>query len=69
MGEATVSLYTDRPAEKIRSTDDVDIFTELAHYKEYAAIEEKLRKKGFVDAESGMVLKGIVVDIMAMKQY
>lgn len=69
VGGATVSLYTDRPAEEIRPTDDVDILIELAHYKEYAAIEEKLRKKGFTnDTESGVIcrykVQGIVVDVM-----
>lgn len=69
VGGATVSLYTDRLAEEIRPTDDVDILIELLSYKGYAAIEEKLREKGFVpDRESGVIcrykIQGIVVDVM-----
>ncbi|RYE39029.1 MAG: hypothetical protein EOP48_26285 [Sphingobacteriales bacterium] len=69
VGGATVSLYSDRPSGEIRPTDDVDILIELLHYKEYSAIEEKLRKKGFVnDIESGVIcrylVRGITVDVM-----
>lgn len=69
IGGATVSLYTDRPASETRPTEDVDILIELLNYKDYAAIEEKLRKKGFVnDVESGVIcryiINGIIVDIM-----
>lgn len=69
VGGATVSLYTDRPASEVRPTDDVDILVELVHYSGYAAIEEQLRKKGFVnDHESGVIcrfkIQGIIVDVM-----
>jgi predicted nucleotidyltransferase len=69
VGGATVSLYSDRPATDIRPTNDVDIVIELADYKGYAGLEEKLRKKGFVnDVQSGVIcrylVKGIVVDVM-----
>ena len=69
VGGATVSLYTDRPAPEVRPTDDVDILVELTNYSGYAAVEEKLREKGFVnDIESGVIcrytIKGITVDIM-----
>jgi hypothetical protein len=69
VGGATVSLYTDRPASEVRPTDDVDILVELVHYSGYAAIEEQLRKKGFVnDYESGVIcrfkIQGIIVDVM-----
>ena len=69
VGGATVSLYTDRPASEVRPTDDVDILVELVHYSGYAAIEEQLRKKGFVnDQESGIIcrfkIQGIIVDVM-----
>lgn len=69
VGGATVSLYTDRPAGEVRPTDDVDILVELVHYSGYAAIEEQLRKKGFVnDQESGIIcrfkIRGIIVDVM-----
>jgi predicted nucleotidyltransferase len=70
VGGATVSLYTDRPATEVRPTDDIDILVELAHYSGYAAVEEKLREKGFVnDVESGVIcrynIQGIIVDVMA----
>lgn len=69
VGGATVSLYADRPAGEVRPTVDVDILVELAHYSDYAVIEEKLRQKGFVnDVASGVIcryiVKGIIVDIM-----
>ncbi len=49
VGGATVALYADRPAGEARPTDDMDILVELAHHREYAAIEEKLRAKGFTN--------------------
>lgn len=69
VGGATVSLYTDRLAEEVRPTEDVDILVELASYQSYADVEEKLRTKGFVnDWESGVIcrykIQGIVVDVM-----
>lgn len=69
IGGAAVSLYTDKPASETRPTDDVDILIELLNYKDYAAVEEKLRKKGFVnDVESGVIcryiIRGIIVDVM-----
>jgi predicted nucleotidyltransferase len=55
--------------EEVRSTDDVDIVLELWAYKDYAAIEEQLRKRGFEnDQESGVIcrykVQGIIVDVM-----
>jgi len=69
IGGATVSLYADRPAGEVRPTDDVDILIELLDYKGYAAIEDKLRAKGFVnDVESGVIcrylVRGFIVDVM-----
>lgn len=69
VGGATVSFYADREAEEVRPTDDVDILIELLSYKEYTAINEKLRKKGFVnDMESKVIcrykIQGIIVDVM-----
>jgi predicted nucleotidyltransferase len=69
VGGATVSLYTDRPASEVRPTDDIDILVELVHYSGYAAIEEQLRNKGFInDQESGVIcrfkIQGIIVDVM-----
>lgn len=69
VGGATVSLYADRPSGDIRPTDDVDLLVELVNYSGFAAIEEKLRSKGFInDLESGVICRyrvnGIVVDVM-----
>lgn len=69
VGGATVSLYADRPTGETRPTDDVDILLELVHYGDYAAMEEKLRQKGFTnDIESGVIcrykVRGITVDVM-----
>ena len=69
VGGATVSLYTDRPSGEARPTDDVDILVELLHYRDYAAIEDKLRAKGFAnDTESNVIcryqVRGITVDVM-----
>jgi len=69
VGGATVSLYRDRPAAELRPTDDVDILLEIAKYGDYAALEERLRAKGFVnDIESGVICRyiidGVIVDVM-----
>ena len=69
VGGATVSLYADRPTGETRPTDDVDILIEILKYNGYAALEEKLRSKGFVnDWESGVIcrfqIKGLIVDVM-----
>jgi len=69
VGGATVALYAERPSGEARPTDDVDILVELIHYKDYAAIEERLRSKGFTnDTESSVICRyrvhGIIVDVM-----
>lgn len=69
VGGAVVSLYADRPAIGVRPTDDVDIVVELMSYSDFAAIEEKLREKGFVhDKESRVIcrykINGVIVDIL-----
>lgn len=69
IGGAVVSLYADKPSSETRPTDDVDILVELLDYKQYSAIEEKLRSKGFInDMESGIIcrykINGIIVDVM-----
>ncbi|MBD0331198.1 MAG: hypothetical protein ICV66_00940 [Chitinophagaceae bacterium] len=73
VGGATVALYADRPSGEARPTDDVDILVELIHYRDYAAIEERLRSKGFTnDTESGVICRyrvhGIIVDVMPTGQ-
>lgn len=69
VGGATVSLYVTRAAPEARPTDDVDVIVELASYKEYAQLEERLRSLGFVnDIKSGVIcrytINGLIVDIM-----
>ena len=69
IGGATVSLYVDGVSEEARPTDDIDIIIEIYAYKDYAAIEEQLRKMGFEnDTESKVMcrykVQGIIVDIM-----
>ena len=71
VGGATVSLYASHPAlaSEIRPTDDVDVIIELASYKGYTELDERLRKLGFQnDMESGVIcryiIQGIIVDIM-----
>jgi predicted nucleotidyltransferase len=69
VGGATVAFYVDRMAEEVRPTDDVDVLVEIWTYKEYAALEEQLRKMGFAnDTSSGVICRykidGIIVDIM-----
>lgn len=73
VGGATVSLYTDRIAEELRPTEDVDILIELASYKDYAGVEEQLRARGFVnDPSAGFVgrykIQGIIVDVMPTEE-
>lgn len=69
VGGATVSLYADRMAAEVRPTDDIDILVEVLTYKDYAVIEEELRKIGFAnDIESKVIcrykVQGITVDVM-----
>jgi predicted nucleotidyltransferase len=69
VGGATVALYADRKTEEVRPTDDIDILVEIATHKDYAIVEEQLRKRGFEnDIESGIIcrykVQGIIVDIM-----
>lgn len=73
VGGATVAMYKDRPASDARITDDVDIVIELATYSGYAAIEEKLRQRGFENDITSKVLcrykiNGIIVDIMPTEE-
>ncbi len=69
VGGATVSLYSDRMAEELRPTDDIDILVELLNYQGYTKVEEKLRIKGFVNDVNSKVIcrykiQGITVDVM-----
>ena len=69
VGGAAVSLYIDGKTEEIRPTDDIDVVIEIYTHQEYAAIDEKLRKPGFLnDQTSGIICRftidGLVVDVM-----
>lgn len=69
VGGAVVALYADRVVLDPRPTDDIDVIVEVLNYRDHAALEEKLHKKGFAnDQESGIACRykfqGITVDIM-----
>lgn len=71
VGGATVSLYATNSAaaNAVRPTDDVDIIVELASYKGYTELEEKLLDIGFKnDITSNVIcrykIQGITVDVM-----
>jgi predicted nucleotidyltransferase len=71
VGGATVSLYATNPllASEMRPTDDVDVIVELASYKGYSELDERLRSLGFKnDTGSGVIcrysIQGIIVDVM-----
>jgi predicted nucleotidyltransferase len=70
VGGAAVSLYADIDfRDEIRPTDDVDVVVEIAAYKNFAAIENKLRELGFEnDTDSKIICRykyhGLIVDIM-----
>ena len=69
-GGAVVSLYADESfREAVRPTDDVDVVVELVAYKDYAEMENELRKAGFENDNTSKVIcrylyQGIIVDIM-----
>lgn len=69
VGGAVLGLYAQREILELRPTEDIDIIIEILNYKEQAALDEKLRQKGFThDQESGIAcrykIKEITVDIM-----
>jgi predicted nucleotidyltransferase len=71
VGGATVALYaTDQElAGEIRPTDDVDVIVELASYKGYSELDQRLVSLGFKnDVMSGVIcrytIQGIIVDVM-----
>ena len=72
VGGAVVALYAERVVLDPRPTDDIDIIVEILNYNEQAALDEKLRQKGFTnDQDSGLacryLIQGIVVDVMPTK--
>lgn len=69
VGGAAVSLYADREVQEPRPTDDIDVIVEVVSYNERAALDEKLRARGFInDVDSGIVCRynihGLTVDIL-----
>ncbi len=70
VGGATAGLYASHPATPVsRPTEDVDCIVELASYGAFAALEERLRARGFRnDVESGVQVRwryqGLQVDVM-----
>jgi len=69
VGGATVSFYVDSKTEEIRPTDDIDIVVEIYTHQEYAALDEQLRKLGFVNDQTTCVIcryniQGLIVDVM-----
>lgn len=73
VGGATVSLYADRIAPEVRPTEDVDVLVEIASRWDFAALEEQLRKIGFVNDTSSKflgryLLPGIIVDVMPTEE-
>jgi len=73
VGGATISLYADRIATEVRSTDDVDILLEIATRAKFVQIEEQLREMGFKNDTTAKfvgryLLKGFVVDVMPLDE-
>lgn len=71
VGGATVALYATNSelASEVRPTDDVDVIVELATYRGYSELDERLRSLGFQnDILSGVIcryiIQGIIVDVM-----
>lgn len=57
VGGATVALYATVPQVPVpRPTDDVDCIIDLVSYAQFAALEEKLRARGFRNDTSSAVL-------------
>lgn len=73
VGGAVVSLYADRETTESRPTEDVDILVEISSKKDYAELEDQLRKIGFTnDMTAGFVgrflMQGIIVDVMPIEE-
>lgn len=74
-GCATGLLITDPAAPAIRTTEDVDVITEVASLGEYYALSERLRQQGFVEDQSEeapmcrWVADGVVLDIMPTEPH
>ena len=71
VGGSTVPFYIeDEGAAEPRPTKDVDCIIELVNYSEYGKLEEKLRKKGFLNSQEPgdpicrWKISDIIVDVM-----
>ncbi|MGD8912460.1 MAG: hypothetical protein PVJ68_06940, partial [Candidatus Thiodiazotropha sp.] len=70
VGCATGLLLTDTAAPPIRTTQDVDVLTEVATYGEYYRLSEKLREQGFSEDQTPgapicrWVGAGVLLDVM-----
>ena len=71
VGGATVPFYIENDAGEIpRPTEDVDLIIEIANRTAYYSLEEKLRKKGFINSTNKedpicrWKINQVVVDIM-----
>lgn len=71
VGGATVALYAtnSKLVSEVRPTDDVDVIVELATYRGYSELDQRLRNIGFQnDILSGVIcrykIQGIIVDVM-----
>jgi len=74
VGGAAISLYTDREAEEVRPTEDVDIVVEIYTRIEYSQLEEKLRELGFGNDPNhkfvGRFLKDqLILDVMPLEEH
>jgi hypothetical protein len=66
-GCATGLLVTDPTAPAIRTTEDVDVITQVASYYEYQELAHELRRLGFAeDTREGAPLCRWVVDNMTL---
>ena len=66
-GCATGLLVTDRTAPPIRTTEDVDVITQVASYYEYQELAQELRRLGFAeDTREGAPLCRWVIDNLTL---
>lgn len=73
VGGATTELYIDAstPVAEIRPTDDIDCIINIASRREYAELEERLRRQGFQNHQTVIcrwMYQGIVVDVMPTEE-
>ena len=69
VGGATTELYidVDITVAEVRPTDDIDCIVQIGSRREYAHLEERLRRQGFENAQRVIcrwMYQGITVDVM-----